>query len=190
MSEEKLEQLDEKIVAIEERLAQQVRELVDVITGDIPNFALKQVRKAFIEDVAFAEKQTDAQLSEFKANVETMGKGLSQSVRTSLLEDMSIWECADAAPGDDGKSLNGNPAVARRLEAVARTVSDFIVKSGLKAMEVVYRTPTYFINGKYAPGMIEKYWAELGKLREARQARKAEDLEVRRENLAKRWDMV
>lgn len=50
-----LDQLDEQLEAIRAKLQLQIVELVDVITGDLPAFTLKQIRRAFIEDVEFAE---------------------------------------------------------------------------------------------------------------------------------------
>ena len=69
MSDKTLEQLDEEIEQIKAKLSAQIKDLVDIITNDLPDYALKNIRKAFIEDIDFAESKSDAELAEFKTRV-------------------------------------------------------------------------------------------------------------------------
>ena len=183
-----LDQLDEQLEAIRAKLQLQIVELVDVITGDLPTFTLKQIRRAFIEDVEFAEKLSDAELTAFKSRVHAFGDALAVEIRASLLDDMDAW-WGKAVPLDaGGKTLDGNPAIAAKLAVIAPKIEAFIDHEHLSPIEISYKTPAYFIQGKYAPGMIEKYWSQLANLRAAEESRAIVDREERKARLAQRWD--
>ena len=190
MSEKTLEQLDEEIESIKERLAAQIQEIVDIIVNDLPNYALKNIRRAFIEDVQFAEKMTDAELGEFKARIESFGRELSEGTRSALLEDMDKWWGKGVSLESAGKTLDGNPSIAPILAGIGEKISEFIRHEGLSAVEIQYKTPARFIDGKYPPGMIEKYWAQLANLRSAEEQRAELDMEARKARLAQRWDSL
>lgn len=188
MGDKTLEQLDEQISSIKSKLQVQITELVDIIVNDLPDYALKHVRKAFIEDVEEAEKKSDAELKAFKARVTEFGQELKSDVRASLLEDMEIWWNSDVAVESAGKTLNGNQAVFSRLSVITERIREFIRNENLKAIEIEYHTPARFIDGKYPPGMIEKYWSQITILRAAEAERAELDREARKARAAERWD--
>ncbi len=190
MSDKTLEQLDEQIESIKAKLQLQVSELVNLIANDLPDYALKQIRRAFIEDVDFSEQKSDAELVEFKNRVQTFGKKLSEDVRASLLEDMNDWWNTHVSLDGAGKTLDGNPAISQKLSTISTRICDFINDENLQPVEVVYKTPARFIEGKYPPGMIEKYWSQLAILRAAEEERSVLDREARKARLAQRWDSI
>ena len=190
MSDKTLEQLDEQIDAIKAKLQLQISELVDLITNDLPDYALKNIRRAFIEDVDFAEQKSDAELAEFKAKVAEFGKQLSCDIKKSLLEDMNDWWGAEISLDAAGKTLEGNEKIHHKLDVIATRIIDFLDKENLQKIEVVYHTPARFIDGKYPPGMIEKYWSQLAILRAAEEERSILDREARKARLAQRWDSL
>ena len=51
MSDKTLDQLDAQIATVRTKLDAQIRDLVEVIVNDIPTFAQKNVRRAFIERI-------------------------------------------------------------------------------------------------------------------------------------------
>ena len=190
MSESTIEQLDERIEQIKSKLQLQIEELVTIITNDLPDYALKHIRRAFIEDVDFAEKKSDAELIEFKNKVAEFGKKLAEDVRASMLENMDDWWGKDVSLAAASKTLDGNPAIAQKLSVISQRILDFLDAEHLQRVEVIYRTPARFIDGKYPPGMIEKYWAKLADLRAAEEERELLDREARKARIAQRWDSL
>ncbi|MBR4984961.1 MAG: hypothetical protein IKY83_04400 [Proteobacteria bacterium] len=187
---ETIGQLDERIDQIKEKLQSQITELVDIIVNDLPEYVLKHIRRAFIEDVDFAEKKSDDDLKAFKARVSEFGKKLSDDVRASLLEDMDAWWGKDVSVSGASKTLDGNPAISAKLSVISQRILEFMDAESLARVEVVYRTPARFIEGKYPPGMIEKYWAKLADLRAAEEERELLDREARKARIAQRWDSL
>ena len=190
MGDKTLEQLDEQIETIKAKLQLQISELVTIITNDLPDYALKNIRRAFIEDVDFSEKKSDAELAEFKAKVNDFGKLLANVVRTDLLADMNDWWGPEISLDAAGKTLDGNPKIHEKLAAIATRIADFLEKEKLQKIDIVYHTPARFIDGKYPPGMIEKYWSQLAILRAAEEERAILDREARKARLAERWDSL
>jgi hypothetical protein len=190
MSEKTLEQLDEEIEQIKAKLSAQIKDLVDIITNDLPDYALKNIRKAFIEDIDFAESKSDAELAEFKTRVADFGKKLASDVRTSLLDNMEDWWGAGISSENGGKKLDGNAAISKKLGVISERIGDFLKSEQLKPIEIHYTTPARFIDGKYPPAFIEKYWAQLANLRSVEEQRAELDLEARKARLAQRWDSI
>lgn len=188
MSDKTLEQLDEQIDAIKDKLQSQIKELVDIIANDLPDYALKSIRRAFIEDVDSAEQKSDAELAEFKSRVVEFGKKLAEDMRSSLLENMEQWWGNGVSIEGAGKTLDGNKAIYAKLSMISERITAFIESEHLQKIEVIYHTPARFIDGKYPPGMIEKYWSQLAILRNAEEERSVLDREARKARLAQRWD--
>lgn len=190
MSDKTLEQLDEQIESIKAKLQLQISEFVNLISNDLPDYALKQIRRAFIEDVDFSEQKSDAELAEFKEHVAAFGKKLAEDIRTSLLENMNDWWNSDISLDGAGKTLDGNTAIAAKLGIISERICEFIKNENIQPIEVIYKTPARFIDGKYPPGMIEKYWSQLAILRAAEDERAILDREARKARLAQRWDSL
>lgn len=187
MSDKTLEQLDGQIATLRARLDAQIRDLVEVIVNDIPTFAQKNVRKSFIESVDQVEEKTDDEIAAMKRKLSEFSSGLIGKYRTLLLNDLEDWIGSDV-PLDTGKTLDANSAVSQTLRAIATDVEAFIVELGITPLEIVYKTPAYFISGKYAPGMIEKYWAGLADLRALESERTAAVRDAKKARMAQRWD--
>jgi hypothetical protein len=190
MEDKTLEQLDELLENHKSKLSAQILEIVDLITGDLPDFVLKTVRHAFIEDVNFSEQKSDEELSTFKKHVSEFGQSLSSELRQSLLADMNNWWGQQVSAENSGKSLDGNTAIKNKLNTINQKIAEFIQSEHLQPVEINYKTPARFIEGKYLPGMVEKYWKQLQDLR-AVEAKRAElDFEARKARLAQRWDAL
>lgn len=190
MADHVIETLDSEIEKTKSQLRPQIEAICDVIVNDLPNFVLKQIRTAFIEDVAFAESKNDAELVALKGRIAEFGKSLSDEIRSMLLADMNAWWGAEVSIEKTGKTLEGNDAVWKVLSQIEPRLNDFIWKEGIKAIEIHYTTPARFIEGKYLPGMIEKYWAQMTALRALENERAEADQEARKENQASRWDSL
>ena len=66
MSDKTLDQLDAQIATVRTKLDAQIRDLVEVIVNDIPTFAQKNVRRAFIESVDQVEEKSDDEIADMK----------------------------------------------------------------------------------------------------------------------------
>lgn len=190
MGEAKLVELNDGIEAIKLQLRLQIEELVDVVSGDLPGYALKAVRRAFIEDVDFAEKRTDNELSQFKNRVADFGQSLSDETRAALMEDMEAWWGAGVDHQLAGKTLEGNARIWAKLVEIGDKTQAFIEKEGLMSISLSYATPARFIDGKYPPGMIEKYWSHLANLRGLEEEMLLANEASRKTHQASRWDTI
>lgn len=190
MSDHMIETLDNEIVKTKAQLKPQIEAICDVIVNDLPNFVLKQVRNAFIEDVSFAESKKDEELVALKERIAAYGQSLASEVREKLLADMDAWWGAAVSVEKTGKTLEGNVAIWNILSQIEPRLSEFIANEGLKSVEIHYSTPARFIEGKYLPGMIEKYWAQMTALRALESERAEADQEARKTKQASRWDAL
>lgn len=187
MNDSALHRLDGRLDSMRSKLDAQIRELADVIVNDIPTFAQKNVRKSFIESVDRVESKSDGEIAELKQKLRDFSASLTEKYRAALLAGMDIWRGSDVAL-DAGKTLDGNAAVSAILSQIATDVAEFIEAADLCPIDIVYKTPAYFINGKYAPGMIEKYWMGLAALRALEKEREQAECEAKKVRVAQRWD--
>lgn len=190
MSEHDLESLNKGIEDAKAQLRPLIESICDVITNDLPGYVLKQVRASFIEDVKFAESKSDEELSALKQRIAAFGEALKGEIREKLLASMESWWGESVHLDRTGKTLEGNACVWSILSEIAPKISGFVSGEGLTPKEIVYATPARFIEGKYLPGMIEKYWAQLAALRALEDERVAVDNEARKTRQAARWDSL
>lgn len=190
MAEHNIESLNREIENAHAQLKPQIEAICDVIAGDLPNFVLRQVRAAFIEDVKFAESKSDSELVDLKARIASFSQELASSIRGALLSNMEYWWGNDVSLEKTGKTLEGNEKIWAILATIAPKIADFIKSEGLNAVEIRYTTPARFIEGKYLPGMIEKYWSQLVALHALEEEKAAADNEARKTKQASRWDSL
>lgn len=187
---DQIETLDIEIEKSKAQLKPQIEAICDVIVNDLPNFVLKQVRAAFIEDVSFAESKKDEELVELKARIAAFGQTLSSDIHQRLLSDMDAWWGDAVSIEKTGKTLEGNDQIWNILSEIKPRLTQFIQGEGLVAVDFKYATPARFIEGKYLPGMIEKYWAQLTALKALQNERIEADREARKTKQATRWDAL
>lgn len=190
MDETKLIKLKTDIETIKLKLKQQIEELVDIITGDLPDYTLKTLRRAFIEDTDFAEKHTNDELTKFKNNVAEFGRTLSEETRNALINDIEIWWGPEVNPQLSAKTLEGNTEVWAKLLQIEKKLLAFIEEKGLAPISLSYATPARFIDGKYPPGMIEKYWAHISNLRKLEEELHLTNEAAKKTRQAERWDSL
>ena len=191
MSEhETLDTLKNEIENARNQLKPQIEGICGIIAGDLPNFVLRQVRTAFIDDLEFAKSKSDDELRALKGRIADFGKSLADEVKVSLLSDMEQWWGKDVSLSQTGKTLDGNARVWQILSTIPKKIGDYIRKEGLVAPEIKYTTPARFIEGKYLPGMIEKYWVQLAALRALEDELHAAEIEAGKAEQASRWDSI
>ena len=91
-----------------------------------------------------------------------------------------------------GKSFAENQKLWAPTTAAAELVREILSAYGFPdtAPSPEYRMPTWFINGKYLPGIAEKYWGLIAEIREIRVRIREVERDSQRETLRKRWDSI
>jgi hypothetical protein len=170
------------------KLAAEVRQ---VLAEDLAQFPGREVRRRFVADPAFAATFDDARIAAVKADVAKRGAALRDRV-VAAMEAPDLWLAGVDATGP-GKSLQENEKLWAATAEAVTAARQALKAHGFPAAgdaAVEYRMPTWFIGGKYLPGLAEKYWALVGELRDLRQ-RIAELEQSRvRDALGKRWDKM
>ena len=171
--------------------------MADEDTGEVISIVRNEiiVERGTILDQETVDRILDANVASIllqrdDAKVSDFGKQLATDIKKSLLEDMNDWWGAEVSLEAAGKTLEGNEKIHSKLNVISARILDFLEKENLQKIEVVYHTPARFIDGKYPPGMIEKYWAQLADLRAAEEERAILDREARKARLAQRWDSL
>ena len=188
--EDTLQTLKNEIETARNQLKPQIEGICGIIAGDLPNFVLRQVRLAFIEDLAYAQSKDDEALRALKGRIAAFGRVLSEEIKTSLLSDMALWWGQNVSLSQTGKTLEGNTGIWQILSGIPERILAYIRKEGIVPLDIVYTTPARFIEGKYLPGMIEKYWVQLAALRALEDALQAAELEAGKAVQASRWDSI
>ena len=175
---------------IREELRWITEQICDVLDHDLQEFPVRTAKKRYLAVPEFAATLTAEQLGELK---EALRKAAQKNTREILtrLKDENIW-IDDLTPSGNKapKSLRDNRAVTEALSEIAETTKSVLKEFDFPEalLEIHYDTPTWFINGQYLPGLIEKYWKCLWTLRQqARENKRAQhdhDLQM----LAERWE--
>jgi len=174
------------------RLEAVIQELIAVISSDVTPFVQREMRRIFVAAGAYAETLDDDAVKRIKSTLVERAGGLQRELADKL-SSTALW-AGDDVPTAEGKTLEPNTAVWDVLQGLATSTATIARDLGFTEPEdgwdIVYRTPTWFIEGAYAPGLIEKYWTQLSLLRELdAEIGEAEAVE-RAERLAARWDTL
>ncbi|MDX9722433.1 MAG: hypothetical protein RBU37_16935 [Myxococcota bacterium] len=184
-----LEDIKARRDATQQRIVREAAELADVVARDIPAFVQRELRRVFVEALDFSESLTDEQLVSIKNRIQSFSKELAETVKKEL-ENGELW-LDPKIEIKVGKTLEQHAPAWAVLQTIAQKTKALAVELGFPNtadLELVYKTPTWFMEGRYAPGMIEKYWNQLGLLREIEAELLAYETEMRRDALAQRWD--
>lgn len=169
------------------KLASEVR---PVLAEDLVQFPAREVRRRFVANPEFAATLSDEQIAELKAELARRATEVRDRV-IAAMEPADLWVEA-TGPTGPGKSFAENERLWAPTREAASLVAEVLERYGFPAGEGApeYRMPTWFIGGKYLPGLAEKYWALVAEVRELRE--RAAELERTRvrESLGKRWDKL
>lgn len=166
-------------------------EIMPVLAEDIGKFPEREVRKRFVANPEFAKVLDDATVASIKGVIARQVPEIRDRVIRAM-EEEERWLCGIDYHGP-GKSLAEN----ERLWEPTREVVEFVCKvlrdfgfPNPDEYPTEYKMPTWFIGGKYLPGLAEKYWACIAEVREARERIRELELAMLREDLGRRWDSV
>ena len=189
MSTDDTAHIGEKADAARKQLESLISEMHAVLAEDLPAFPAREGKKRFLDAAERATEITDDEIAALKTALREVAEKASAQV-VDQLRARDPWLSEGASPGGEARVLDGNPAVTEALGQVARATHEVLEQCGLASADepVCYRTPTWFIGGRYMPGLIEKYWKHLAQLQEIEKERAMSEREVERRSLAQRWE--
>ncbi len=166
-------------------------EIVPILADDLLRFPEREIRKRFVSSPQFAETLDDEAIARLKGEVSKRAAAMRDRV-VALLEEDDRW-LAGVDYAGPGKSLAENGRLWQPTREAVDLVRELLTAYGFPGPDeypTEYRMPTWFIGGKYLPGLAEKYWACVAEIRETRaRIREVEEGQVRN-GLGRRWDRI
>lgn len=189
------EQLEAQLAALGDTIRQ-------LVAKDVGRYLERETRWRWLQHVDFAQSMSDDQVRALKTDLKSLRDALIPEI-TEALGHSEVWTLPghDAA-AETSKSLHTNPRAWAILQQIACKLSATLSAHGFPPdpasddapagddappYQLVYQTPTYFIDGKYCPGQIETYWSAFNQLVQVRDAVAALTREQTRLALERRW---
>ena len=100
---------------------------------------------------------------------------------------------------ENHKTLEANKAVWTTLQKIACKLSGVLSEAGFPpdqsgpegiTYDLVYKTPTYFIDREYCPSHIEAYWRAVQEHAQVAQALEHKRASQTRQELEARWNKI
>ena len=182
--------LDERAETAKTQVAAVIDEMHAVLAEDLPAFPGREGKKRFLDAPEAADKLSGDELAALKRDLREVADTVCAEVVSSL-QAHEPWLHEQASVEEGGaRVLDGSPEVAGAFHRVARATQAVLERRGLASAEkpVRYKTPTWFIEGRYMPGLIEKYWRWLSELQEIEREKARTARETERRSLAERWE--
>ena len=178
-----------QLASARRHLGEVLGELRQVLREDLAAFPGREGKKRFVDSGDLGQGLSDEALGTLKRDLDAVASGVVQDVLAQLEAD-GPWLALSALPESERSTLESAKAVTGLLASVAEAVEAVLERHGFppELREVGYRTPTWFIGGRYMPGLIEKYWAWLAKVRELEAALEEERRSDTVRDLARRWE--
>lgn len=164
-------------------------EILPILSDDLGRFPEREIRKRFVSSPEFAETLDDATIARLKGEVSRRSLAMRDRVIALMNQDDRWLAVGDSA--GPGKSLAENEPLWEPTRAAADLVREILTAYGFPKPEefpTEYRMPTWFIGGKYLPGLAEKYWACMAEVREVRARIREVEEGLVRNGLGRRWD--
>jgi hypothetical protein len=188
---EDYERAVERRAVVEDKVRHDVREMLEVLRADIPNFFDLQTKKRFVTHLEFADKLDDAKVKKLRQDIHASAERTASEV-VAALEPWDLWAWDARAPFPESpKSLDPNAQVSRVLARIgaglAKTLADHGVPDADSARDA-YKLPSYFVAGRFMKSLVESYWRNLQELVELNRLIDETAHRDRRERNASRWD--
>ena len=189
-ADEELKELRAREARARQAVLKVAAEVTPILADDLLQYPLREVRRRFVASPEFAAAMDDDRIAALKADLAARASQARDRVARAL-EDPEPWVEA-GEPQGPGKSFAENARLWAPTEEVVSLVREVLetYKFPEAGGDPEYRMPTWFIGGKFLPGLAEKYWALVGELRDLR-ARIADVEQAQvRDSLGRRWDKV
>ncbi|MFT5429857.1 MAG: hypothetical protein ACI9OJ_000529 [Myxococcota bacterium] len=190
MQNASLAELEQHAVALRARLLSIAEDITALLAEDLPRFAEREMKRAFVGAPEFAATISDAKLRQLKAAVTEKAAAATREIITAL-GDESIWTDA-AIPEDPRASIAANARLWAEVNRMAAVAQDVATSFGFPKSEepIEYKPPTWFIGRRYLPTLSEKYWSLHRDLAETTAQAATVRSETSRTELSDRWDKV
>ena len=192
-----LDDLKRHKAQVKRQILDSAGEIRTVLVHDVPRWIEREARKRWLEKVDFASQMDDAALAAFKKDVQALGASAGEEMDARLKEE-ALW-LSSASPAAGRKSLEGHAQLWPVLQEAPCKLSALLSKHQLPPddefkpeppYQLVYRSPMYFVDGVYCPGLIETYWGRLDEYSALEEAIAARQVVSSRERLEQRWDQA
>ena len=182
-------ELEQHVSMLRDRVLQVAEEVKALRADDLPRFVERELKKAFINDPAFAASVNDDTLRKLKKDVAAKSKAAADNVVAALANE-HLWFPNDSGADDPRKSLEENTALWDQINTISDVVSELRQAYDFPdpTEPTAYRPPTWFIGRRYLPSLSEKYWRHVRELAEAQGQIDSIQTEVSRHALTIRWD--
>ena len=173
-----------------QQLNQIIAEIRAVLAIDLREFPIRAAKKRYLALPEFAATITSDSLSKLKSELKEAAETKASEIIQTLSE-FDIWVEGISPPGNKAaKTLRDNRKVSEALRGIAETTREVLESYGFPEalLDIHYDPPTWFIDGKYLPGLIEKYWKALASLRNLAREHKRAQHEQEVQVLAERWE--
>lgn len=162
-----------------------------VFAADLPQFVLRELKKAFVASPAFAEGWTDEQIRALKQEAQAKGKEVADQIGEALADD-DLW-MRGAQHVEGARSLEDHPELWAKLTPICDLARELMVAHGFPGAadaKLQYKQPAWFISGKLMTTVAEKYWRKMVELVALERELEELDGAQRREALKRRWDSI
>jgi hypothetical protein len=194
MTEEVMDinQLNDRIADLKEKIRFISKDIMGVLKEDLPKFVVRELKRMFLTLPDFSKTLNDKQLKGLKADGQAIGEQKTAEILQAL-EDQEIWLSGKELP-TLGKTLTDNAKLWQVVNRISDAVDELLAKYGFPkqgdSYGISYKSPTWFISGKYMPALAEAYWKRIADLREDEELISKITMEKDQEELKKRWDTV
>jgi hypothetical protein len=186
-----LEDAEETLRQLEERLRRDARDMATVLRTDVPTFVSRTVKTVF-EECEQADSLDPTAVRRLKDDTAKTSQVLGAEVGDRLARfELWTWDRSDPPPRD-ARGLDANPEVASVLRRVGEAVLELLERHGIPRSAVgehgAYRLPTYFVAGHFMKSLVENYWQTLAMHHELRARIQSGAKDTQRKERRARWD--
>lgn len=183
-------ELEDQIALRRARFESIVAEVRAVLVDDIPNWAQREAKEAFVGQPEAAASLDAGALKSYKSKILALGTSASEALGAALA-DPTLWL--------EGPAVTGNPRTVRDAAGVWSKVVSLIdepfnavlAEHGLGGEEPsAFKGPVYFVGGRYFPTLAEHYWKLRAELVELQSEADALTATETRSTLLDRWDQA
>ena len=180
-------ELSDQIALRRARFESIVAELRAVLVDDVPNWAMREAKEAFLGAPAVASSMTEETLRTFKTDIESFGTEAAENLGDAL-QEASRW-LEGGHHTDNPRTLRDAAVWEHLSKVVDEPFQQLLVRHGLTGGQTRhFKGPVYFVGGRYYPALAEHYWKLRTELVDLERAVAELSAEETRAALLDRWD--
>lgn len=182
-------EIDEQLGLRHQRFEQVIQDIRRLLQHDLEAFFVRETKKAFLAEIAVAEKMTDDAILALRKDAQALGRSEGERV-ASELADLDKWRAGEALARQEAKhDLSEVAEVWDVVRSAESALVAFLRERGFAiAAAPSYRAPAFFVAGLYMPGLNEHYWRILHEVHELHAQRAALQAKTVRDRLQARWE--